>query len=46
MSISFAGVARRSFIIGRRLWPPARMRASSPSAALAATASSMDVTAT
>src|SRR5215469_5260102 len=30
MSISVSGWARRSFIIGIRLWPPARIRASGP----------------
>ena len=30
MSTSFAGVASRVFIIGMRLWPPARKRTSSP----------------
>src|SRR5258705_7337449 len=40
MSISRSGLARRIFIIGRRLWPPARMRVSPPPSALAATASS------
>ena len=41
MSTSFAGVASRVFIIGMRLWPPARKRTSSP-AALAAIASSTE----
>src|SRR5262245_55687663 len=40
MSINFSGFARRIFIMGRRLWPPARMRASAPSCAFAMTASS------
>src|SRR4051794_3927364 len=31
MSTRCVGVASRSFIIGSRLWPPAMMRASSPS---------------
>src|SRR5579859_1922070 len=31
MSIRCSGLARRSFIIGSRLWPPAMMRASDPS---------------
>src|SRR5665213_3140106 len=31
MSIRCSGFASRSFIIGRRLWPPAMMRASGPS---------------
>ena len=30
MSMSTSGRARRSFIIGRRLWPPAMSRASGP----------------
>src|SRR5262245_31828027 len=31
MSIRCVGCARRSFIMGRRLWPPAMIRASGPS---------------
>src|SRR6478752_7323838 len=31
MSIRCSGIASRSFIIGRRLWPPAITRASGPS---------------
>src|SRR5450631_2139189 len=31
MSIRCSGCARRSFIMGSRLWPPAMMRASDPS---------------
>src|SRR3954470_17419744 len=31
MSIRCCGLARRSFIIGSRLWPPAMIRASGPS---------------
>jgi hypothetical protein len=31
MSMRYSGLASRSFIIGSRLWPPAMMRASSPS---------------
>src|SRR6187397_3032010 len=30
MSTRYSGLARRSFIIGSRLWPPAMMRASEP----------------
>src|SRR5262245_55109537 len=36
MSIRCAGLARRSFIIGSRLWPPAITRASGPSRSSAA----------
>src|SRR5215217_4810468 len=32
MSTRYSGLARRSFIIGSRLWPPAMMRASEPCA--------------
>src|ERR687896_678036 len=38
MSISTDGFARRKFIAGMRLWPPARKRASLPCSALAASA--------
>src|SRR5262245_33817709 len=40
MSINRSGLARRIFIMGRRLWPPARMRVSAPPCAFAITASS------
>ena len=46
MSTSLAGLARRIFIIGRRLCPPARNRVSSPPSALALRASSRVVAAT
>ena len=46
MSTSFDGVANRSFIIGRRLCPPARIRVSSPPSALASMASSTEEAAT
>ncbi len=42
ISTRWAGKARRSFIIGMRLWPPARTLASSPSSARVASASSRD----
>ena len=40
MSISIAGWVSRKFIVGTRLWPPARKRASSPCSALNARACS------
>ena len=40
MSISVSGCASRSFIIGIRLCPPARMRASGPNRASRASACS------
>src|SRR5262245_22276387 len=46
LSMSLSGLARRIFIIGRRLWPPARMRVSPPPSAFAATASSTECAAT
>ena len=42
MSTSSDGAANRSFSIGIRLWPPARMRASSPPSASASTASATE----
>ena len=38
MSIRSSGLARRSFIIGSRLWPPAITRASGPRSASSAIA--------
>ena len=46
MSTSIAGAARRVFIIGMRLWPPARKRTSSPPSRFAVTASSTEWAAT
>ena len=40
MSTRWDGFARRSFIIGRRLWPPAITRASEPARCRAAIAPS------
>src|SRR5919201_4213130 len=40
MSTRCSGLARRSFIIGRRLWPPAMTRASEPRRCRAASAPS------
>src|SRR5919106_1269491 len=40
MSMRTSGLARRSFIIGSRLWPPARSRASGPCRSSSAKASS------
>src|SRR5947208_163168 len=38
MSISIAGCVSRKFIVGTRLWPPARNRASSPYSAFSSSA--------